>query len=71
MAVTSMLYVITLTGLTLAHVNLDILEMAKVAMVCCLCILCILSSLTKKETKKILPGRIKDIGESVQETGTL
>ena len=39
MAVTSMLYVVTLTGLTLAHVKLDILEMAKVAMVCCLCFL--------------------------------
>ena len=38
-AVTSMLYVVTLTGLTLAHVKLDIVEMAKVAMVCCFCVL--------------------------------
>ena len=34
-----MLYVVTLTGLTIAHVKLDILEMGKVAMVCCLCVL--------------------------------
>ena len=39
MAVTSMLYVVTLSGLTLAHVNLDMVEMAKVAMVCSLCVL--------------------------------
>ena len=39
MDVTSMLYVITLMGLTLAHVKLDILEMAKVATVCSLCVL--------------------------------
>ena len=32
--VMSMLYVVTLAGLTLAHVKLGILEMAKVAMVC-------------------------------------
>ena len=38
-AVTSMLYVVTLTGLTLAHVKLDIVEMAKVAMVYCFCVL--------------------------------
>ena len=31
-----MLSVVTLMDLTLAHVKLDILEMAKVAMVCCL-----------------------------------
>ena len=38
-AVVSMLSVVTLMYLTLAHVNLDILEMAKVAMVCCLFVL--------------------------------
>ena len=37
--VTSMLSVVTLMDLTLAHVKLDILEMANVAMVCCLCVL--------------------------------
>ena len=35
----SMLSVVILMDLTLAHVKLDILEMAKVAMVCCLCVL--------------------------------
>ena len=38
-AVMSMLYVVTLMDLTLAHVKLDTLEMAKIAMVCCLCVL--------------------------------
>ena len=35
----SMLYVVTLLDLILAHVKLDILEMAKAAMVCCFCVL--------------------------------
>ena len=39
MTVMRMLSVVTPTGLTLAHVKLDTLEMAKIAMVCCLCVL--------------------------------